>query len=67
MTINKNIKYMNFNEESDFIYDDFFVLEIKTSINEDKTKLRNFFDFKDLVFQNIREVLRHLNFLNKFK
>ena len=36
---------MNFNEESDFIYDDFFVLEIKTSINEDKTKLRNFFDF----------------------
>ena len=45
VTIDKNIKYINLNEESDFKYDEFFVLEIKTSINEDKTKLRNFFDF----------------------
>ena len=46
VTLDKYIKYNNFNNELDFIYDNFFVLEIKTSIDQDTTELRNFFDFQ---------------------
>ena len=45
VTIDKFIKYSNFHSESDFAYDDSFVLEIKTSIDQDTDELRNFFEF----------------------
>ena len=45
VTIDKNIKYSNFHDGSDFVFDDFFVLEIKTSIDQDTDVLRNFFNF----------------------
>ena len=45
VTIDKFIKYSNFHNGSDFAYDDFFVLEIKTSIDQDTDELRNFFNF----------------------
>ena len=45
VTIDKSIKYENLKYNSQIYEEENFVLEIKTSINENNTKLKNFFDF----------------------
>lgn len=45
VTIDKSIKYESYNNSSELIYDDSCVFEIKTSINENSSKLKNFFNF----------------------
>ena len=45
VTIDKFIKYENFLNDEQTFEDDMFVLEIKTSINESQTRLKNFFEF----------------------
>ena len=45
VTIDKSIKYEKYKDCTELIYDDSCVLEIKTSIDEDITELKNFFNF----------------------
>ena len=43
--MNKFIKYENIRNQGFTHEENMFVLEIKTNINENQTKLKNFFDF----------------------
>jgi len=45
VTIDKSIKYEKYNDCRELIYDDSCVLEIKASIDQDITELKNFFNF----------------------
>ena len=57
VTIDKNIKYESL-KNKELIYEEkVFVLEIKTSINENQTKLRNFFEFPRSKFSKYEKAI----------
>lgn len=63
ITLDRNLTYENYGNQSlrRKAYDDSFVLEIKTSIDQDKDLLRNFFNFPRSKFSKYERAFMYLN------